>query len=483
MRVLPKINSMAAVACALLLFTTAAEARPHRAAPAKAATHAAAKSHGAAKVSAKASAKAHAPTRAEKRAAAREAKAAPVKRDRHGRVVAVAAPQENKKMTRAERRAAAREAAAAPVRRDRRGRVIAAVAAKAPRHMTRAEKRAAAREDATARREEKVSGKRGRKGSADADEAPAMHRVRGRAAEPETLPQPLARAVEPAAAPAIPAAPEPVVHHDRKMHHDAPKADSGDGIGPSTPVPTSLPAAQSSIVLLPPPIDGQSTLPATEAMLTPSSGGPALYTKGGHFLMPGPMKGSHEILVRQNQIADLDGLVRVQDDDDLTQMRAAKTLVALPQNEGILTDERLPGNRRYCRPWAAVFLIAMAKAHYAQFHTPLQINSAVRTVAFQQRLMRTNGNAAPAAGETASPHLTGQAVDLAKKGLSAAEIAWMRSYLLPLVQEGKIDVEEEFQQACFHISVYKKYLPPTLERRNVAEGSGKIGMGMAAALR
>jgi hypothetical protein len=27
------------------------------------------------------------------------------------------------------------------------------------------------------------------------------------------------------------------------------------------------------------------------------------------------------------------------------------------------------------------------------------------------------------------------------------------------VQEGKVDVEEEFQQACFHISVYKKYLP------------------------
>jgi hypothetical protein len=25
---------------------------------------------------------------------------------------------------------------------------------------------------------------------------------------------------------------------------------------------------------------------------------------------------------------------------------------------------------------------------------------------------------------------------------------------------GKIDVEEEFQQACFHISVYKSYAPP-----------------------
>ena len=27
------------------------------------------------------------------------------------------------------------------------------------------------------------------------------------------------------------------------------------------------------------------------------------------------------------------------------------------------------------------------------------------------------------------------------------------------MQSGKIDVEEEFQQACFHISVYRAYLP------------------------
>jgi hypothetical protein len=74
-------------------------------------------------------------------------------------------------------------------------------------------------------------------------------------------------------------------------------------------------------------------------------------------------------------------------------------------------------------------------------------------------LIHINGNAAPAEGETASPHLTGQAIDIAKHGLSLTEIAWLRDYLLPLVQEGKVDVEEEFQQSCFHISVYKQYLP------------------------
>ena len=35
----------------------------------------------------------------------------------------------------------------------------------------------------------------------------------------------------------------------------------------------------------------------------------------------------------------------------------------------------------------------------------------------------------------------------------------MRAYLLPLEVAGKIDVEEEFEQACFHITVYKDYAP------------------------
>jgi hypothetical protein len=82
--------------------------------------------------------------------------------------------------------------------------------------------------------------------------------------------------------------------------------------------------------------------------------------------------------------------------------------------------------------------------------------------------MRTNGNAAPAAGDTASPHLTGQAIDIAKSSLSLTEIAWMRAYLQPLIEQGKIDVEEEFQQACFHISVYKNYLPSTPPHVTVA---------------
>jgi hypothetical protein len=211
---------------------------------------------------------------------------------------------------------------------------------------------------------------------------------------------------------------------------------------------------------------------------------PSLYNKRGRLIVPPPLKGSHEILVHQNQVADRDGLDRIQNDEDLQSMRSERLLVALPTNDSLQVDERLPANRRYCRPWTAQFLATLARAHYAHFHSPLQVNSAVRTVEFQQHLVHVNGNAAPAEGDTASPHLTGQAVDIAKHGLSLTEIAWLRGYLLPLVQEGKIDVEEEFQQSCFHISVYKKYLPPaTTPGRDPSPSHHGETTALAAAMR
>ena len=211
---------------------------------------------------------------------------------------------------------------------------------------------------------------------------------------------------------------------------------------------------------------------------------PTLYNKRGRLIVPAPLKGSHEILLRQNQVADHDGLDRIRDDEDLLDMRNKELLVAIPASSVLQVDERLPANRRYCRPWTAQFVDTMARAYYTRFHRPLQVNSAVRTVEFQQRLLHTNGNAAPAEGETASPHLTGQAIDIAKHGLSLTEIAWMRGYLLPLVQQGKVDVEEEFQQSCFHISVYKKYLPSSgAPSRSIAATHGSGTAALAAAIR
>ena len=187
---------------------------------------------------------------------------------------------------------------------------------------------------------------------------------------------------------------------------------------------------------------------------------PSLYDRRGRLIMPAPLRGSHAILVHQNEMADRDGLNRVRDQADLLRLRREKKLVPIPVSRDLSVDARLPADRRYSRPWTADFLTGMADSYYARFHTPLRVDSAVRTIATQEHLLRINGNAAPITGDTASPHLTGEAVDIGKRGLTRVQIAWMRAYLIPFIHQGKIDVEEEFQQACFHISVYKSYMQP-----------------------
>ena len=174
---------------------------------------------------------------------------------------------------------------------------------------------------------------------------------------------------------------------------------------------------------------------------------------------PGPLRGSHESLERQNTRLDAEGLERIEDESDLADRIEHKLLVPIPVSSALMVNPNLPANHRYCRPWAASFLADLARQHAAAFHKPLDVSSAVRTIAYQKRLMGSNGNAAPAEGDIVSPHLTGATIDIAKADLSRKEVVWMRRWLLRQQAAGKIDVEEEFRQSCFHITVYKSYAP------------------------
>jgi hypothetical protein len=203
--------------------------------------------------------------------------------------------------------------------------------------------------------------------------------------------------------------------------------------------------------------------------------------RGVKFPLPPPMRGSHESLVRQNVRADQDGLSRIEDDSDLADMLRSRQLVALPASSSLRVDPRLAANRRYCRSWTANFLSDLSRAHYTRFRTPLQVNSAVRTVAYQRHLQGINGNAAPAEGDIASPHLTGATIDIGKKGLTISQIGWMRAYLLPLQAKGRIDVEEEFQQACFHVTVYKSYSPHSLPAADPLPSTARSSEAIVAA--
>jgi len=176
-----------------------------------------------------------------------------------------------------------------------------------------------------------------------------------------------------------------------------------------------------------------------------------------------PLKGSRESMLRQNERTFGDDLERIQDDDQLQLLTENKELVDLPESESVRIAANLPVERRYCRPWTRTFIDDMSHEYHSQFGVPLQVNSAVRTVQVQKKLRRRNRNAAMIDGDVASPHLTGAAIDIARRGMSKSQIKWMRDYLLSLRDAGQIDVAEEFRTRCFHITVYKEYELARLE--------------------
>ena len=218
------------------------------------------------------------------------------------------------------------------------------------------------------------------------------------------------------------------------------------------------------------PEDNPFTAPA--ALAEPTS----LHLK--HIGTPPPLRGSLASLERQNMRLNDEGLERIEDEEDLAGRIAHRLLIPVPASPALSVNENLAARHRFCRPWTARFLADLARAHQAAFRRPLEVSSAVRTVQYQKRLMATNGNAAPAEGDIVSPHLTGAAVDIAKDNLTREELGWMRRRLLELEKAGKIDVAEEFQQACFHITVYKSYM-----KTATASKTGPVKAGQHASLR
>jgi len=178
------------------------------------------------------------------------------------------------------------------------------------------------------------------------------------------------------------------------------------------------------------------------------------HKKNKHKSKVDPLYGSHENLLHQNKMAIQEGLPSIHSDQDLAILVARGELVSIPASSTLLIAQQLPMNRRYCKAWTASFLSDLSVAYNKQFKKVLIVDSAVRTEIFQKKLERINKNAAAVEGDSASPHLKGIAVDINKRNFTDAELDWMRSYLAEQIFYGRIDVEEEFQQKCFHISVY-----------------------------
>lgn len=169
------------------------------------------------------------------------------------------------------------------------------------------------------------------------------------------------------------------------------------------------------------------------------------------------LRGSHESLLRQNEEIDRLQLDRIEDDAHLEDLILRQELVAIPETSSLRIAANLESGRRYCRPWTLSFLQDLSDAFYAQFKTPIQVNSAVRTVKQQKKLRRTNRNAAPEWGETASSHLAGLTVDISKRGLTRKQRKWLDAYLLELQNRNLIEAAEERRQPVYHIMVSERY--------------------------
>jgi hypothetical protein len=169
------------------------------------------------------------------------------------------------------------------------------------------------------------------------------------------------------------------------------------------------------------------------------------------------LRGSHDSMLRQNEEIDRLKLVRINDDQQLEELELRGELVNLHESRALQIAANLELNRRFCRPWTRDFLEDLSESFYAEFHQPIQVTSLVRTVDQQARLQRSNHNAAPIDGDTASSHLAGLTVDIGKSPMSRKQRAWIDRYVFHLQELGLVEAAEERRQACYHIMVSNRY--------------------------
>src|SRR5215469_16943900 len=127
------------------------------------------------------------------------------------------------------------------------------------------------------------------------------------------------------------------------------------------------------------------------------------------------LKGSHDSMTRQNEEIDRLQLPRIADDSQLLELERNGELVPIRETQALRWSSSIQADKRFARPWTNQFLEDMSQSYYKEFHAPLQVNSAVRTMEQQQKLRRHNRNAAPETGDTGSSHMAGITVDLSRR--------------------------------------------------------------------
>ncbi len=200
---------------------------------------------------------------------------------------------------------------------------------------------------------------------------------------------------------------------------------------------------------------------------------------------PVELKGSPGKLAQQNRVADDYDLTRMEGPAVIHRLVKSGYLVSIPRRaKGYYIDRKLGRGyaRRdvlwYARPWVKKFLDREGARYAGRFHgARFKVSSLVRTEGYQELLKARNVNAARGDdGDTRSPHLTGAAVDISKKGMTPRQLAWMRDHLVALQERGWIIGTEEMATNAFHVFVEPDYgvepkRPVKAATRRMADGS------------
>jgi hypothetical protein len=158
-------------------------------------------------------------------------------------------------------------------------------------------------------------------------------------------------------------------------------------------------------------------------------------------------------LLAQNAEADRQHLPRIQNKEELAELINDGELAPLVSLPALYIKPK--NEHAYLRPWAASEAFCIAQLFYNENHKQLVLTSAVRTVKEQKALGRHNHNAAPPSGPLASVHMTGIAFDIGRSGLTQAQQRWLEWRLFYLQSIGKVIVEEEYREPCFHVVALK----------------------------
>ncbi len=178
-------------------------------------------------------------------------------------------------------------------------------------------------------------------------------------------------------------------------------------------------------------------------------------------------------------------LTRITDQNQLRDFIGAGILVKVPaRGAGFVLDDRIGGHAsangnlyRSARPYTERFLTRLGAQFVARFHgRHFVVTSLARTCAYQERLRRSNHNAAPC---EKTSHTTGATLDLRWSDLTGRERRWIEGVLTSLEAQGLIQATKEHFQMVYHVMVYPPYrsyhpMPPSLPQHKHQHTQGRL---------